>query len=229
VHNGTAETPGATGDEGATAGDAEVHPDSVAASTGLEPWRRTCITHCRFAATLGVVDRLWKSHGLLCLVEVVVVMMRFDPFRDLDRLADQLTSGMSTPRTAPMDVYRLGDHYVIHLDLPGVDPGSVDLSVEDNALTVRAHRTTRPQGEGMQVVVAERPSGEFVRQLFLGEGLDTGRIEATYDQGVLTLHVPVAERAKPRKIEVAVGSREPAQSVIEGSTEQSAVDAGPSS
>jgi HSP20 family protein len=100
-------------------------------------------------------------------------MMRFDPFRDLDRLADQLTSGMRTPRTAPMDVYRLGDHYVVHLDLPGVDPGSVDLSVEDNALTVRAHRTTRPQGEGMQVVVAERPSGEFVRQLFLGEGLDT--------------------------------------------------------
>ena len=154
-------------------------------------------------------------------------MMRFDPFRDLDRLADQLTSGMRTPRTAPMDVYRLGDHYVVHLDLPGVDPGSVDLSVEDNALTVRAHRTTRPQGEGMQVVVAERPSGEFVRQLFLGEGLDTERIEATYDQGVLTLHVPVAERAKPRRIEVAVGGREPAQSsVIEGSTEQSAVGAG---
>jgi HSP20 family protein len=156
-------------------------------------------------------------------------MMRFDPFRDLDRLADQLTSGMRTPRTAPMDVYRLGDHYVVHLDLPGVDPGSVDLSVEDNALTVRAHRTTRPQGEGMQVVVAERPSGEFVRQLFLGEGLDTERIAATYDQGVLTLHVPVAERAKPRKIEVAVGGREPDQSVIEGSTEQSAVGAGSSS
>lgn len=153
-------------------------------------------------------------------------MMRFDPFRDLDRLADQLTSGMRTPRTAPMDVYRLGDHYVVHLDLPGVDPGSVDLSVEDNALTVRAHRTTRPQGEGMQVVVAERPSGEFVRQLFLGEGLDTGRIEATYDQGVLTLHIPVAERAKPRRIEVAVGGREHEQSVIEGSTEQSAVSAG---
>ncbi len=128
-------------------------------------------------------------------MKVVLVMMRFDPFRDLDRLADQLTSGMRTPRTAPMDVYRLGDHYVVHLDLPGVDPGSVDLSVEDNALTVRAHRTTRPQGEGMQVVVAERPSGEFVRQLFLGEGLDTGRIEATYDQGVLTLHIPGAERA----------------------------------
>ena len=156
-------------------------------------------------------------------------MMRFDPFRDLDRLAEQMSSGMRTPRTAPMDVYRLGDHYVVHLDLPGVDPGSVDLSVEDNALTVRAHRTTRPQGEGMQVVVAERPSGEFVRQLFLGEGLDTQRIEATYDQGVLTLHIPVAERAKPRKIEVSVGGRECSQTVIDGSTEQSAVSAGSSS
>jgi HSP20 family protein len=156
-------------------------------------------------------------------------MMRFDPFRDLDRLADQLTSGMRTPRTAPMDVYRLGDHYVVHLDLPGVDPGSVDLSVEDNALTVRAHRTTRPQGEGMQVVVAERPSGDFVRQLFLGEGLDTSRIEATYDQGVLTLHIPVAERAKPRKIEVSVGGGQESPQVIQGSTEQSAVGAGSSS
>ena len=144
-------------------------------------------------------------------------MMRFDPFRDLDRLADQLTSGLRTPRTAPMDVYRLGDHYVVHLDLPGVDPGSVDLSVEDNALTVRAHRTTRPQGEDMQVVVAERPSGEFVRQLFLGEGLDSERIEATYDQGVLTLNVPVAERAKPRRIEVALGQRDTSANVIQGS------------
>ena len=153
-------------------------------------------------------------------------MMRFDPFRDLDRLADQLTSGMRTPRTAPMDVYRLGDHYVVHLDLPGVDPGSVDLSVEDSSLTVRAHRTTRPQGEDMQVVVAERPSGEFVRQLFLGEGLDTERIEATYEHGVLTLNVPVAERAKPRKIEVAVGGRDATHDVIEGKTEQSAVGAG---
>ena len=153
-------------------------------------------------------------------------MMRFDPFRDLDRLADQLASGVRTPRMAPMDVFRIGDHYVVHLDLPGVDPGSVDLSVEDNALTVRAHRTTRPQGEGMQVVVAERPSGEFVRQLFLGEGLDTDRVEATYDQGVLTLHIPVAERAKPRKIEVAVGGGQSSPQVIQGSTEQSAVGAG---
>jgi len=145
-------------------------------------------------------------------------MMRFDPFRDLDRLADQVTSGMRTPRMAPMDVYRIGDHYVVHLDLPGVDPGSVDLSVEDNALTVRAHRSTRPEGEDTQVIVAERPSGEISRQLLLGEGLDVERIEATYDHGVLTLHVPVAERAKPRKITVAVAGREQGPQVIEGST-----------
>ncbi len=160
-------------------------------------------------------------------------MMRFDPFRDLDRLADQLSSGVRTPRMAPMDVYRLGDHYVVHLDLPGVDPGSVDLSVEDNALTVRAHRTTRPQGEGMQVIVAERPAGEITRQLLLGEGLDVERIEATYEQGVLTLHVPVAERAKPRKITVALGGQDKGPEVIEGSstetTGQQAVGAGTSS
>ena len=159
-------------------------------------------------------------------------MMRFDPFRDLDRLADQMTSGVRTPRMAPMDVYRLGDHYVVHLDLPGVDPGSVDLSVEDNTLTVRAHRTTRPQGEDTQVLVAERPSGEISRQLLLGEGLDVERIEATYEQGVLTLHVPVAERAKPRKITVSLSEREQGREVIEGSTStapQQAVGTGPSS
>jgi HSP20 family protein len=146
------------------------------------------------------------------------VLMRFDPFRDLDRLADQMTSGMRTPRMAPMDVYRLGDHYVVHLDLPGVDPGSVDLSVEDNALTVRAHRTTRPQGEDMLVIAAERPSGEISRQLILGEGLDVERIEATYEHGVLTLNVPVAERAKPRKIQVALGGSDTSSHVIEGSS-----------
>ena len=145
-------------------------------------------------------------------------MMRFDPFRDLDRLADQLASGVRTPRMAPMDVFRIGDHYVVHLDLPGVDPGSVDLSVEDGTLTVRAHRTTRPQGDDMQVLVAERPSGEIARQLLLGEGMDAERIEATYDHGVLTLHVPIAERAKPRRIPVAVAGREQGPQVIEGSS-----------
>ena len=162
-------------------------------------------------------------------------MMRFDPFRDLDRLADQVASGVRTPRMAPMDVYRIGDHYLVHLDLPGVDPGSVDLSVEDNTLTVRAHRTTRPQGEDTQVLVAERPSGEVSRQLLLGEGMDVERIEATYDHGVLTLHVPVAERAKARRIPVSLAGRDQGPQVIEGktgassggaSTEQSAVGAG---
>src|SRR4051812_43841064 len=146
------------------------------------------------------------------------MLMRFDPFRDLDRLADQLASGIRTPRMAPMDVYRLGDHYVVHLDLPGVDPGSVDLSVEDNTLTVRAHRTTRPEGEDIEVLVAERPAGEVSRQLILGEGLDVERIEATYEQGVLTLNVPVVERAKPRKIQVAVSGSDETSKVIAGSS-----------
>ena len=123
-----------------------------------------------------------------------------------------------------MDVFRIGDHYVVHLDLPGVDPGSVDLSVEDNALTVRAHRTTRPEGEDTQVLVAERPAGEISRQLLLGEGMDVERIEATYDHGVLTLHVPVAERAKPRRIPVALAGREQGPQVIEGSRSTSASD-----
>ena len=149
-------------------------------------------------------------------------MMRFDPFRDLDRLADQLASGVRTPRMAPMDVFRIGDHYVVHLDLPGVDPGSVDLSVEDSTLTVRAHRTTRPEGEATQVLVAERPSGEISRQLLLGEGMDVERIEATYDHGVLTLNVPVAERAKARRIPVALAGRDQGPQVIEGSTGSSA-------
>jgi HSP20 family protein len=153
-------------------------------------------------------------------------MMRFDPFRDLDRLADQLASGVRTPRMAPMDVFRIGDHYVVHLDLPGVDPGSVDLSVEDNTLTVRAHRTTRPEGEDTQVLVAERPSGEISRQLLLGEGMDVERIEATYDHGVLTLHVPVAERAKARRIPVALAGRDQGPQVIEGSSTTGSTSSG---
>ena len=111
-------------------------------------------------------------------------------------VADRAQLASVRRRASESGARTLGEAVAAQLRAHNVDPGSVDLSVEDNSLTVRAHRTTRPQGEGMQVVVAERPSGEFVRQLFLGEGLDTGRIEATYDQGVLTLHIPVAERAK---------------------------------
>jgi len=126
--------------------------------------------------------------------------MRFDPFRELDRLA-QTAGGGRLPVMA-MDAYRHGDSFVVHFDLPGVDPASIDLTVEKNVLTVSADRRWQPT-EGDEVVVAERPQGSFSRQLFLGEGLDPDKIEARYDNGVLTVSVPVAERAKPRKVEIS--------------------------
>src|SRR6202007_2322727 len=101
----------------------------------------------------------------------------------------------------PMDAYRDGDTFVVHFDLPAVDPSSIDLTVEKNVLTVQADRRWQPD-EGQEVVVNERPQGHFSRQLFLGDGLDAERIQARYDKGVLTLVIPVAERAKPRKVEV---------------------------
>jgi HSP20 family protein len=131
-------------------------------------------------------------------------VMRFDPFREFDRLADQMLGGTgraAAPRSFPMDAYRRGDRFFIHLDLPGVDADSIELTCEQNVLTVRAERRYA-QEEGDQIVVSERPQGEFSRQLFLSDALDRDAIEANYDQGVLTLQVPVAEQAKPRRIEV---------------------------
>jgi HSP20 family protein len=135
------------------------------------------------------------------------MLMRFDPFRDLDRLTEQLWGANgSRTRSFPLDAYRRGEAFFVHFDLPGVDPASIDLSVEKNVLTVSAERAWQPQ-EGDEVVVSERPRGSFTRQLFLGETLDAERLEATYDHGVLTLRIPVAEAAKPRRIEVSVGSQ----------------------
>jgi HSP20 family protein len=128
------------------------------------------------------------------------MLMRTDPFREFDRLTQALGTRLR-PAVMPMDAYRQGDHFVVHFDLPGVDPSSIDLTVEKNVLTVSAERHWQPD-EGNQVVVAERPQGRFSRQLFLGEGLDPDGIEATYDGGVLTVQVPVAEQAKPRKVQV---------------------------
>ncbi|WP_445183156.1 Hsp20/alpha crystallin family protein [Pseudonocardia sp. Cha107L01] len=136
------------------------------------------------------------------------MLMRTDPFRELDRLSQQFfgTNGTSTrPAVMPMDAYRDGERYVVHFDIPGVDPSSIDLDVERNVLTVHAERKP-PIGEGVDYQVAERPRGVFSRQLFLGDTLDTDRIEASYDAGVLTLRVPVMEKAKPRKIEIGGGS-----------------------
>lgn len=132
------------------------------------------------------------------------MLMRTDPFRELDRVTQQVfgTAGTwSRPTAMPMDAHRSGDEFVVAFDLPGVDPGAIDLDVERNVLTVRAER--RPAtGEGVEMQVAERPLGVFSRQLFLGDGLDTEHIRASYESGVLTLRIPVAERAKPRKITV---------------------------
>ena len=135
------------------------------------------------------------------------MVMRFDPFRELDRL-NQEVWGSAQRRSSggmPMDAYRQGDTFFIHFDLPGVDPSSIDLTVEKNVLTVRAERQLRWGGGNgdVEVLVSERPQGSYSRQLFLGETLDPDRITASYEQGVLTLTIPVAEAAKPRRVEVS--------------------------
>jgi len=132
------------------------------------------------------------------------MLMRTDPFRELDRFTQQLfgqTGTWSRPAVMPMDAYRDGEQFVVHFDLPGMDPSSVDLNVERNVLTVKAERVPS-YGEQVELQVAERPRGVFSRQLFLGDTLDADRIDATYDAGVLTLRIPIAEKAKPRKIEI---------------------------
>jgi HSP20 family protein len=116
----------------------------------------------------------------------------------------------------PMDLYRSGDHYVLHCDLPGIDPGSVDVNVEGSTLTIRAERSGRAE-EGVQWLRHERPFGRFQRQVSLGEGLDLDKINATYHEGVLTVTIPVAERAKPRRIQIATG-QEADSRVLEGTS-----------
>jgi len=127
--------------------------------------------------------------------------MYWDPFRELDRLAAGMIDSRQGPRVMPIDLHRDGDHYVLSADLPGVDPGSIDVDVDGQLLTIRAERTLRSDID-VQWLAHERPSGSFLRQLTLGEGLDTGAISAHYDNGVLSVVIPVTEQAKPRKIEV---------------------------
>ena len=128
------------------------------------------------------------------------MLMRSDPFRELDRFAQEAFGTWMRP-SVPMDAYREDDHFVVHFDLPGVDTSSIDLTVEDNVLTLSAERQWQA-GENQQVLASERLQGNFHRQLFLGDGLDTDHVEAGYDNGVLTVTIPVAEQAKPRKVEV---------------------------
>ncbi|MGW7064723.1 Hsp20/alpha crystallin family protein [Streptomyces sp. NPDC054904] len=134
------------------------------------------------------------------------MLMRTDPFREMDRIVQQLsgTSGTwSKPSVMPMDAYRQGDDYVIALDVPGVDPEAIDIDVERNMLTVKAERRPTGKSDGVQMELCERPLGVFSRQVMLADTLDTERIEADYDAGVLTLRIPIAERAKPRKISIS--------------------------
>ncbi len=135
---------------------------------------------------------------------MAAMLMRTDPFRELDRLTQQVLGGPGTralPSVMPMDAWRDGDTFHVEFDLPGVSPDSVDLDVERNVVTVKAERAALAGDKEM--LAAERPRGVFSRQLVLGDNLDTERIEASYDGGVLTLRIPVSERAKPRKIEIA--------------------------
>lgn len=136
------------------------------------------------------------------------MLMRTDPFREFDRLS-QVLGTPNRPAAMPIDAYRRGDSFLILFDLPGVAPESIDLTVEKNVLTVRAERV-RPAAEGVEMLLAERPEGAFSRQLFLGETLDTERISAEYADGVLTLQVPIAENAKPRKVAVKSNGNAPA-------------------
>jgi HSP20 family protein len=129
------------------------------------------------------------------------MLVRTDPFRDFDRLAQQMLGTTARPATMPMDAWRDGEQIVVEFDLPGVDPDSVDLDVERNVLTVRAER--RPSTwDDTEMIAAERPRGVFSRQVILGDTLDTDRVQASYSAGVLTLRIPVAEKAKPHKIAI---------------------------
>lgn len=133
------------------------------------------------------------------------MLMRTDPFRDLDRITQQVFGTAARPAAMPMDAWREGEEFVVELDLPGVDPDSLALDVERNVLTVRAQRPELDSGREM--IAAERARGVFSRQLFLGESLDTEAISADYTDGVLRLRIPIAEKAKPRKIDIGRSNR----------------------
>jgi len=141
------------------------------------------------------------------------MLMRFDPFRELDRLTQSL-GGITRPGPMPMDAYRHGDEFVVHFDLPGLDPSSIELTVEQNVLSVSGERSWQPAND-VEVIASERPQGKFTRQLFLGESLDADKVAAKYEHGVLTLTIPVSERAKPRRVEIS------------GQDEQGAIGTGP--
>lgn len=148
---------------------------------------------------------------------------RWDPFQEMDRLFGTMATSARGAAGMPMDLFRSNDHFVLNVDLPGVDPGTIDVSVEDRTLTIRAERTARSDPEA-QWLVRERPTGTYARQVTVGSGLALDKIDATYQDGVLALTIPVAESAKPRRIEIShagtsqqVGSREERHETIESS------------
>jgi HSP20 family protein len=148
------------------------------------------------------------------------MLMRSEPFTEANRLAQQLfgtpqTGTWSRPAAMPADAYRHDDEFVIAFDLPGVDKDAIDIDVERDVLTVRAERRPIDLGDDAVAQLNERPLGVFSRQMFLGDALDAERIDATYDNGLLVLRIPIAERAKPRKIAVA-GRERTEQKVITG-------------
>jgi HSP20 family protein len=172
-------------------------------------WRRlykTCTEHYRY-------DEPTEKE------ETTMLLRTADPFRDFDRLTGQLLGTTNRPAVMPMDAWREGDSFEIEFDLPGVSRESIDLDVERNVLTVRAERVGR-NGD-WEMLASERPTGHFSRQLVLGDNLDLERINATYEDGVLRLEVPVAERAKPRKISVSSGSA----TAAEGAAQPGAISA----
>ena len=143
------------------------------------------------------------------------MLMRTDPFREIDRLAEQFFGTAARPAMMHLDAYRDGEYFYAAFDLPGVDARFIDLTVEKDLLTVKATRGW-VRAEGDQIQIAERAQGEFSRQLFLGEGLDRDHLSATYENGVLTLTIPVAEEAKPRKVDIT-NAGEIVQAVTAGS------------
>jgi len=133
------------------------------------------------------------------------MLMRTDPFRELDRVAQQVFGTQARPAAMPIDAFRHGEEFVVQFDLPGVDASSIELVVERNVLSVHAERS-RSNGDEVELLIGERPHGTFSRQLFLAETLDTERLSADYSDGVLTLRVPVKEQAKPRRVAVNAGT-----------------------
>jgi HSP20 family protein len=158
-----------------------------------------------------------------------VSVLRFDPFgdpfRQMDRLTSQLLSGTRTPMGMPMDVWQTDDGYHVCLDLPGVDPDSVDITTERNVLTVRAERRAEYE-EGQSVLIAERPQGSFTRQLQLGDMVDTENIKASYADGVLHLTLPMTQAAQPRRVQVQTDGGSQRSITVEGETEESSPGSG---